>query len=98
MNNLHLAVQFFLQIAVILIFCRLVGMLALRFGQPQLVAAMIAPVLPPPPPPALLCPDPHPSLFPWIPLRRAATLRVISFQRPSWIGALYVCGGVEFRR
>jgi Kef-type K+ transport system membrane component KefB len=45
MNNLHLAVQFFLQLAVILLFCRLVGVVAKRFGQPQVVAEMIAGVL-----------------------------------------------------
>jgi hypothetical protein len=45
MNNLHLAVQFFLQLAVILLFCRIVGAIAARFGQPQVVAEMIAGVL-----------------------------------------------------
>ena len=42
MNNLHLAVQFFIQFAVILLFCRLVGAIALRLGQPQVVAEMVA--------------------------------------------------------
>ena len=32
MNNVHLAVQFFVQIAVILLFCRLVGAIALRLN------------------------------------------------------------------
>jgi len=41
-EHLHLAVQFFLQIAVILLFCRLVGALAARLGQPQVVAEMLA--------------------------------------------------------
>ena len=45
MNNLHLAVQFFLQIAVILLACRIVGMIAARFGQPQVVAEMITGVM-----------------------------------------------------
>jgi hypothetical protein len=45
MDNLHLAVQFFLQLAVILLFCGLVGAIALRFGQPQVVAEMLAGVL-----------------------------------------------------
>ncbi|MEA3209794.1 MAG: hypothetical protein QOE70_2851 [Chthoniobacter sp.] len=40
MNNLHLAVQFFLQIAVILLFCRVVGAIAVRFGQPQVLVIM----------------------------------------------------------
>jgi Kef-type K+ transport system membrane component KefB len=35
MTNAHLAFQFFVQLAVILVFCRLVGLIAARFGQPQ---------------------------------------------------------------
>ena len=42
MNNLHLALQFFLQLAVILLFCRIVGAIAARLGQPQVVAEMLA--------------------------------------------------------
>lgn len=42
MTNLQLAIQFFLQLGIILIFCRIVGMIAARFGQPQVVAEMIA--------------------------------------------------------
>ncbi len=45
MTNLQLAVQFFLQIAIILLFCQAVGMVAKRLGQPQVVAEMIAGVL-----------------------------------------------------
>jgi Kef-type K+ transport system membrane component KefB len=45
MNNLHLAVQFFLLLAVILLFCRLVGDIALRLGQPQVVSEMLVGVL-----------------------------------------------------
>lgn len=45
MNTAHLAVQFFLQLAVILLVCRVIGAVAARFGQPQVVAEMIAGVL-----------------------------------------------------
>ena len=45
MTQTQLAVQFFFQIAVILAFCQLVGLIAKRFGQPQVVAEMIAGVL-----------------------------------------------------
>ncbi len=45
MNNTQLAIHFFLQLAVILLFCRIVGAIAVRFGQPQVVAEMIAGVL-----------------------------------------------------
>ncbi len=40
-----LSASFFLQMAVILLFCRLVGMAARRVGQPQVVGEMIAGVL-----------------------------------------------------
>ncbi|WP_395718039.1 cation:proton antiporter [Prosthecobacter sp.] len=42
MTNLQLAIQFFLQLAIILMVCRVVGIIAARFGQPQVVAEMIA--------------------------------------------------------
>ncbi len=45
MSNVQLAVQFFLQLGIILLFCRLVGVLASKVGQPQVVAEMIAGVL-----------------------------------------------------
>lgn len=45
MSNLQLAIQLFFQIALILAFCQFVGRIAQRFGQPQVVAEMIAGVL-----------------------------------------------------
>lgn len=45
MSNFDLSVLFFLQLAIILGVCRLVGALAKRVGQPQVVAEMIAGVL-----------------------------------------------------
>lgn len=42
MTPLQLAIQFFLQIGLILLVCRVVGMVAARMGQPQVVAEMIA--------------------------------------------------------
>jgi Kef-type K+ transport system membrane component KefB len=42
MTNLQLAIQFFLQLGIILLVCRVVGIIAARFGQPQVVAEMIA--------------------------------------------------------
>ncbi len=45
MNSFDLAVLFFLQLAVILVVCRLVGRLVRPLGQPQVVAEMIAGVL-----------------------------------------------------
>ena len=65
MTNVELAVQFFLQIAVILLTCRVVGMIAVRFGQPQVVAEMIAGVCLGPSLLGLFWPELHASLFPW---------------------------------
>ena len=45
MSNNDLAIRFFLQLAFIVATCRVVGLLAKRVGQPQVVAEMIAGVL-----------------------------------------------------
>lgn len=45
MSNTQLSILFFLQLAFILAACRLVGIVAKYFGQPQVVAEMIAGVL-----------------------------------------------------
>lgn len=98
MNNLHLAVQFFLQIAVILLFCRVVGALAARFGQPQVVAEMLAGVLLGPSLFGLLWPEAQQWLFPWD--RTQATRDTQSYLFPaSQLGlALYMfVVGMEFR-
>src|SRR5437899_10686539 len=65
MNNVHLAVQFFIQLAVILLFCRLVGAIALRLGQPQVVAEMLAGVLLGPSLFGLVWPEAQHWLFSW---------------------------------
>lgn len=98
MNNLHLAVQFFLQIAVILLFCRIVGIIAARFGQPQVVAEMIAGVLLGPSLFGLLLPEAQQWLFPWD--KTQATRDTQSYLFPaSQLGlALYMfIVGMEFR-
>jgi Kef-type K+ transport system membrane component KefB len=98
MNNVQLAVQFFLQIAVILLFCRLVGAVALRLGQPQVVAEMIAGVLLGPSLFGLFAPEAQAWLFPW---NKAQTVRdTQSYLFPaSQLGlALYMfVVGMEFR-
>jgi len=98
MNNLHLAVQFFLQLAVILLFCRLVGAVAKRFGQPQVVAEMVAGVLLGPSLFGLLFPEAQAWLFPWD--KAQATRDTQSYLFPaSQLGlALYMfVVGMEFR-
>lgn len=64
MSRHELAVHFFLQAAVILIVCRAVGVVARRFGQPQVVAEMIAGVLLGPSLFGLLMPDAFRWIFP----------------------------------
>jgi Kef-type K+ transport system membrane component KefB len=65
MNNVGLAVQFFAQIAVILVACRVVGSLAKRMGQPQVVAEMITGVLLGPSLLGLFYPEWQAFIFPW---------------------------------
>src|SRR5438876_11639425 len=65
MNNVHLAIQFFIQLAVILLFCQLVGAIARRFGQPQVVAEMLAGALLGPSLFGLVWPEAQHWLFPW---------------------------------
>lgn len=64
MSNTELAVLFFLQLAVILGTCRLVGFLAKRIGQPQVVGEMIAGVLMGPSLFGLLLPGLQHQIFP----------------------------------
>lgn len=64
MTNLQLAIQFFLQLGIILIACRLVGIIAARFGQPQVVAEMIAGVCMGPSLLGLFAPEWSAALFP----------------------------------
>lgn len=70
MNNVALAVQFFLQIAIILVACRLVGLVAKRIGQPQVVAEMITGVLLGPTLFGALAPEWQAWIFPWDPTQK----------------------------
>ena len=98
MSNLNLAIQFFLQLAVILLFCRVMGVIAARFGQPQVVAEMIAGVLLGPSLFGMLWPEAQSALFFW---DKSQTLRdTQSYLFPaSQLGlALYMfVVGMEFR-
>lgn len=98
MNNLDLAVQFFLQIAVILLFCRLVGAVAARFGQPQVVAEMIAGVLLGPSLFGLLAPEAQAWLFPWDSTQTVRDTQSYLFPASQLGLALYMfVVGMEFR-
>ncbi|MEI6713962.1 MAG: cation:proton antiporter [Verrucomicrobiota bacterium] len=98
MNNLHLAVQFFLQLAIILLFCRCVGAVAARFGQPQVVAEMIAGVLLGPSLFGLLFPEVQSWLFPWDKTQSIRDTQSYLFPASQLGLALYMfVVGMEFR-
>lgn len=98
MNNVHLAVQFFLQIAVILLFCRVVGMIAARFGQPQVVAEMIAGVFLGPSLFGLIWPEGQQWLFPWDKSQTTRDTQSYLFPASQLGLALYMfIVGMEFR-
>ena len=64
MTNVDLSVLFFLQLAVILVACRVVGAIAPRVGQPPVVSEMVAGVLLGPSLFGALLPGWHAALFP----------------------------------
>ncbi len=98
MNNVQLAIHFFLQIAVILLFCRVVGAIAARFGQPQVVAEMIAGVLLGPSLFGLLAPAWQQWLFPWDATQTLRDTQSYLFPASQLGLALYMfVVGMEFR-
>jgi len=98
MNNLELAVQFFLQLAVILGVARVVGIVAARFGQPQVVAEMIAGVMLGPSLFGLFFPSVQEWLFPWDPSQRTRDTQSYLFPVSQLGLALYMfIVGMEFR-
>lgn len=97
-GNVHLAVQFFLQLAVILLFCRVVGSIAARLGQPQVVAEMIAGVLLGPSFLGLFWPEIQHSLFPWDKTQSLRDTQSYLFPASQLGLALYMfVVGMEFR-
>jgi Kef-type K+ transport system membrane component KefB len=64
MSNFELSIRFFFQLAFILGTCRVVGLIAKRFGQPQVVGEMIAGVVMGPSLFGLLFPDAQAHIFP----------------------------------
>src|SRR5438046_6871999 len=98
MNNVHLAIQFFIQLAVILLFCRLVGAIALRLGQPQVVAEMLAGVLLGPSLFGLVWPEAQHWLFPWDSSQKMRDTQSYLFPASQLGLALYMfVVGMEFR-
>ncbi len=91
MTPLQLAIQFFLQIGLILLFCRVVGLVAARFGQPQVVAEMIAGVFLGPSLLGVLWPQAAATLFP------ADSLRVLFPVSQLGLALYMFVVGLEFR-
>src|SRR2546429_6845434 len=82
---------FFLQMAIILVTCRLVGLVGRRLGQPQVVGEMVAGVLLGPSLFGLLLPDVHARLFP------RESLQVLYVGAQVGIGLYMFLVGVEFK-
>jgi len=91
MPTAQLSVFFFLQVAVILLVCRLVGRLAQRFGQPQVVGEMIAGVTLGPSLLGWLFPGAQAALFP------AQTLDTLYVFAQFGVGLYMFLVGTEFR-
>jgi Kef-type K+ transport system membrane component KefB len=98
MNNLQLVLHFFIQLAAILVFCRLVGAVAARLGQPQVVAEMLAGVLLGPSLFGLFWPQAQSWLFPWDPTQQTRDTQSYLFPASQLGLALYMFSvGMEFR-
>jgi Kef-type K+ transport system membrane component KefB len=91
MTNNQLSVVYFLQMFVILAACRLVGLAARRFGQPQVVGEMIAGVLLGPSLLGLLFPGAEAAIFP------KDTLKILYVGAQLGVGLYMFLVGVEFR-
>ncbi len=98
MNNLDLAVQFFFQIAVILVACRVVGMAARYLGQPQVVSEMITGVFLGPSLFGLFLPAWQQAIFPWDATQQTRDSQSYLFPASQLGLALYMfVVGMEFR-
>ncbi len=98
MSNLQLAIQFFLQIAIILAACRIVGIVARWIGQPQVVAEMITGVLLGPSVFGLWLPELQQFCFPWDVSQSSRDTQSYLFPASQLGLALYMfVVGLEFR-
>src|SRR5689334_25124370 len=90
MTSAELSAAFFLQMFVILLTCRVVGALARRLGQPQVVGEMIAGVFLGPSLLGLLLPHAQQALFP------KESLKVLYVGAQLGVGLYMFLVGVEF--
>lgn len=98
LKNLELAVHFFFQLVVILVSCRLVGVVAAKFGQPQVVAEMIAGVLLGPSLFGYFWPEVQQWIFPWDTKQQVRETSAYLFPASQLGLALYMfIVGMEFR-
>src|SRR5262245_23687116 len=91
MSAAQLSVAFFLQMFFILLVCRLVGMVARRVGQPQVVGEMVAGVLIGPSLFGLFFPAWQEALFP------KETLNILYVGAQLGVGLYMFLVGVEFK-
>jgi Kef-type K+ transport system membrane component KefB len=98
MNNLQLAIHFFLQLAIILAACRIAGIIAARLGQPQVVAEMITGVLLGPSLFGWVWPEAQAALFPWDKTQTVRDTQSYLFPASQLGLAIYMfIVGMEFR-
>lgn len=98
MNNVDLAVQFFLQIAVILLTCRALSFVAGKIGQPPVVAEMVAGILLGPSFFGLFWPELQQLVFPWDKTQQLRDTQSYLFPAAQIGLALYMfIIGTEFR-
>jgi Kef-type K+ transport system membrane component KefB len=90
-TSFELSARFFIQVAVVLATCRLVGILARRVGQPQVIAEMLAGVLLGPSVLGLLLPDLQGRLFP------RETLPALSITSQLGLSLYMFIVGLEFQ-
>ena len=91
MTDHQIATIFFLQLGTLLAACRLVGMVARRFGQPQVVAEMITGVLLGPSLLGAFLPEVQAALFP------KASLTIIYVIAQIGLALYMFCVGLEFQ-
>lgn len=91
MTASELSVAFFLQMACILAACRIVGWLARKIGQPQVVGEMIAGVMLGPSLFGLIAPGAHAALFP------PESLKTLYVGAQLGVGLYMFLVGTEFR-
>lgn len=93
MSNFELSIHFFLQLAILLAVCRVVGLMAKAIGQPQVVAEMIAGVL--------LGPSLLGAFFPetmaWVFPPNSVSMSILYAVAQVGLVLYMFCVGLEFR-